>query len=80
MVNPQPASSKYKQGHMPYDVGIVAFFAFFEVCPILPRKNETPFAQCFCCYTFNLTINRKTNLRALHVQLVASPIETPKEA
>lgn len=33
MVNPQPASSKYKQGHMPYDVGIVAFFAFFEVCP-----------------------------------------------
>ena len=59
MVNPQPASSKYKQSHLPYDVGIVAFFAFFEVCPILPRKNETPFAMLFCCYTFNLTINRK---------------------
>lgn len=54
MVNPQPASSKYKQGHLPYVVGIVAFFAFFEVCPILPRKNETPFAMFFCCYTFNL--------------------------
>lgn len=48
-----------------------------EVCPILPRKNEPPFAQCFCCYTFNLSINRKV-ARTLNVQLVAaSPIETP---
>lgn len=81
MVNPQPASSKYKQGHLPYVVGIVAFFAFFEVCPILPRKNETPFAMFFCCYTFNLYHQpEKKNLSALHVQLVAtSPIETPRK-
>ena len=83
MVNPQPASSKYKQSHMPYVVGIVAFFAFFEVCPILPRKNETPFLQCYVVAILStFSINRKKkNLSALHVQLVAtSPIETPKEA